>query len=304
MGNLAALTTGAAMIYPSDAFDPALALRAVSEEGCTALYGVPTMFIAMLGLPHLSQTDVSSLRTGIMAGSLCPAATMRAVMDRLNLSEVTIAYGMTETSPVTTQTSTDDPLVKRIETVGRVHPHIEAKIVGSDGKTLPRGEQGEYCARGYAVMHSYWGDPGKTAEVIDDDGWMHSGDLAVMDEDGFVSITGRIKDMIIRGGENIYPKEIEEFLRSHPEVSDAQVFGVSSGKYGEEVCAWIIPKEGVDLGSDDLMDYCKGQIAHYKVPRYIRMVESFIMTVTGKAQKFEMRTAMEAELGIKASNQA
>lgn len=297
MGNLAALTTGAAIVYPSDAFDPALALQAVAKERCTALYGVPTMFIAMLERAELAKPDVSSLRTGIMAGSPCPAATMRAVMEKLNVTEVTIAYGMTETSPVTTQTSTDDPLSKRVETVGRVHPHIEAKIIGLDGETKPRGEQGEYCARGYAVMLGYWDDKEKTDEAIDEDGWMHSGDLATMDHEGFVSITGRIKDMIIRGGENIYPREIEEFLLTHPEISDAQVFGVSDSKYGEEICAWIIGTGGAELAPDDVKAYCEGQIAHYKVPRYIRIVDSFAMTVTGKAQKFEMRRVMESELG-------
>jgi len=296
MGNLAALTTGAAMIYPSDAFDPVLTLEAVSAEGCTALYGVPTMFIGILGLPDLPETDVSSLRTGIMAGSPCPAATMRAVMSQLNMGEITIAYGMTETSPVTTQTQTDDPLVKRVETVGRVHPHIEAKIVGPDGMILSRGEQGEYCARGYAVMLGYWDDKEKTDESIDTDGWMHSGDLAVMDEEGFVSITGRIKDMIIRGGENIYPREIEEFLLTHPSILDAQVFGISSDRYGEEVCAWIIPKQGTKMTAEEVRTYCDGKIAHYKIPQYIKIVENFILTVTGKAQKYEMRKAMESEL--------
>ncbi len=296
LGNLASLTCGAAMVYPGEAFDPALALEAVAKEGCTSLYGVPTMFIAMLGLPNLADYDVHTLRTGIMAGSPCPVATMRAVIDKLNMSEVTIGYGMTETSPLTTQTATDDPLDKRVGTVGRVHPHAEAKIVGLDGATLPRGEQGEYCSRGYAVMLGYWDDKEKTDEAIDSDGWMHSGDLATMDEEGFVRITGRIKDMIIRGGENIYPREIEEFLLSHPAISDAQVFGVSDEKYGEEVCAWIIARDGQQLTDEEIKTYCKGQIAHYKIPRYIRVVDSFIMTVTGKAQKFEMRKLTEAEL--------
>ncbi|MBE5075108.1 AMP-binding protein [Erythrobacteraceae bacterium E2-1 Yellow Sea] len=296
LGNLASLASGAAMVYPGEAFDPALAMAAVAKEGCTSLYGVPTMFIAMLGLPNLADYDVSTLRTGIMAGSPCPIATMRAVIDKLNMSEVTIGYGMTETSPLTTQTATDDPLDKRVGTVGRVHPHAEAKIVGLDGATLPRGEQGEYCSRGYAVMLGYWDDKEKTEEAIDADGWMHSGDLATMDEEGFVRITGRIKDMIIRGGENIYPREIEEFLLSHPAISDAQVFGVADEKYGEEVCVWVIARDSQQLSEDEIKAFCKGQIAHYKVPRYIRIVDSFIMTVTGKAQKFEMRKAMEAEL--------
>jgi len=296
LGNLAALTSGAAMIYPDEAFDPSRTLAAVAAEGCTSLYGVPTMFIAMLGLRNLADFDVSTLRTGIMAGSPCPTATMRAVMDKLNMTEVTIGYGMTETSPLTTQTATDDPLDKRVETVGRVHPHAEAKIVGPDGEILPRGKQGEYCSRGYAVMLGYWDDKAKTEEAIDADGWMHSGDLAVMDDRGFVSITGRIKDMIIRGGENIYPREVEEFLLSHPAIFDVQVFGVSDDKYGEEVCAWIILKDGEMLAPDDVKAFCKERIAHYKAPRHVRMVESFVMTVTGKAQKFEMRKLMEDEL--------
>lgn len=296
LGNLAALTSGAAMVYPDEAFDPVQTMRAVQAEGCTALYGVPTMFIAVLGLSDLEDYDVSGLRTGIMAGSPCPTATMRAVMDQLNMEQVTIGYGMTETSPLTTQTATDDPLDKRVETVGRVHPHAEAKVVGPDGAILPRGQQGEYCSRGYAVMTGYWDDAEKTAEAIDDEGWMHSGDLAVMDDDGFISITGRIKDMIIRGGENIYPREIEEFLLTHPSISDVQVFGVSDDKYGEEVCAWIILNPQAELSGDEVKAFCKGQIAHYKVPRHIKMVDDFVMTVTGKPQKFEMRKMMEQEL--------
>ena len=296
LGNLVALTSGAAMIYPGEAFDPTLALEAVQAEGCTALYGVPTMFISILNLPDLATYNVSTLRTGIMAGSPCPTATMREVMDQLYMHQVTIAYGMTETSPITTQTATDDPLEERVSTVGRVHPHAEAKVIGSDGQTLPLGVQGEYCSRGYAVMLGYWDDAEKTAEAIDADGWMHSGDLATMDAKGYVRITGRIKDMIIRGGENIYPREIEEYLLSHPSIADAQVFGVSDEKYGEEVCAWIIAKPGAAIGEPDVIAHCKGQIAHYKVPRHVRIVEAFTMTVTGKAQKFEMRKAMEAEL--------
>ncbi len=296
LGNLAAVTTGAAMVYPAEAYDPRLVLEAVEAEGCTALYGVPTMFITILNQPDLQDFRVSTLRTGIMAGSPCPIATMRSVIDRLNMHEVTIAYGMTETSPITTQTATDDPLEERVSTVGRVHPHAEAKIVGPDGQTLPIGEQGEYCSRGYAVMLGYWDDPEKTAEAIDADGWMHSGDLATMDDKGYVRITGRIKDMIIRGGENIYPREIEEFLLAHPQIADAQVFGVPDEKFGEEVCAWVIPKAGAAISPDDVVAHCKGQIAHYKVPRHVRVVESFVMTVTGKAQKFEMRKIMQAEL--------
>lgn len=300
LGNMAALTSGAAMVYPGEAFDPATVLQAVEAEGCTALYGVPTMFIAVLGRPELETTDVSTLRTGIMAGSPCPVTVMRQVIDRLGMREVTIGYGMTETSPLTTQTARDDPLEERVGTVGRVHPHAEAKIIGPDGQTLPIGEQGEYCSRGYAVMLGYWDDPARTAEAIDGEGWMHSGDLATMDAKGYVRITGRIKDMIIRGGENIYPREIEEYLLTHPHVADAQVFGVSDEKFGEEVCAWVIARAGAALGPDDILAHCRGRIAHYKVPRYVRVVENFAMTVTGKAQKFEMRRMMETELGIAA----
>ena len=298
LGNLAALTSGAAMVYPGEAFDPAAVLQAVAAEGCTALYGVPTMFIAVLGRPELATTDVSTLRTGIMAGSPCPVTVMRQVIDKLGMREVTIGYGMTETSPLTTQTAVDDPLEERVGTVGRVHPHAEAKIVGPDGQMLPIGVQGEYCSRGYAVMLGYWDDPAKTAEAIDAEGWMHSGDLATMDAKGYVRITGRIKDMIIRGGENIYPREIEEFLLTHPQIADAQVFGVSDEKFGEEVCAWVIARAGAALEPNHVLDHCRGRIAHYKVPRHVRVVESFAMTVTGKAQKFEMRRMMEAELGL------
>lgn len=300
LGNLAALTSGAAMVYPGEAFDPAATLAAVAAEGCTALYGVPTMFITILGHPALADYDVSTLRTGIMAGATCPVTAMRGVMDKLNMREVTIGYGMTETSPLTTQTATDDPLTERVETVGRVHPHAEAKIIGPDGATLPRGEQGEYCSRGYAVMLGYWDDPEKTAEAIDADGWMHSGDLATMDDNGYVRITGRIKDMIIRGGENIYPREIEEYCLTHPAIADAQVFGVPDAVYGEEVCCWVIPRPGAGLQPEDVIAHCKGKIAHYKVPRHVRIVDSFIMTVTGKAQKIEMRKVMEAELSATA----
>ncbi|AEG49534.1 Long-chain-fatty-acid--CoA ligase [Sphingobium chlorophenolicum L-1] len=298
LGNLAALTSGAAMVYPGEAYDPTLVLQAIEAEGCTALYGVPTMFIAILARTDLDSYNVSTLRTGIMAGAPCPATTMRQVMDQLNMREITIGYGMTETSPLTTQTATDDPLEERAGTVGRVHPHAEAKIVGPDGKTLPIGEQGEYCSRGYAVMQGYWDEPERTAEAIDADGWMHSGDLAVMDEKGYIRITGRIKDMVIRGGENIYPREIEEFLLTHPQIQDAQVFGVADEKLGEEVCAWVIAKPGAELSVDGVLAHCRGNIAHYKVPRHVRVVPRFPMTVTGKAQKFQMRKMMETELRI------
>ena len=296
LGNLAALATGAAMVYPGEAYDPVLALKAVEEEGCTALYGVPTMFITILNQPDLANYNVSTLRTGIMAGSPCPITTMREVIEKLNMRDVTIGYGMTETSPLTTQTATDDPLEERVSTVGRLHPHAEGKIIGPNGETLPIGQQGEYCSRGYAVMLGYWDDAEKTAEAIDAEGWMHSGDLATMDEKGYVRITGRIKDMIIRGGENIYPREIEEFLLTHPQIRDVQVFGISDEKYGEEVCAWVIARDGHSLTAEDITSYCKGNIAHYKVPRYVEVVETFIMTVTGKAQKFEMRKVMEQRL--------
>ena len=296
LGNLASVTSGAAVIYPADAFDPVAVLEAVEAEGCTALYGVPTMFITVLNHPALATTRIQTLRTGIMAGSPCPLVTMREVMDRLGMTEVTIGYGMTETSPLTTQTSTDDPIEAKVGTVGRVHPHAEAKVVGPDGEVVPLGQPGEYCSRGYAVMLGYWDDPQRTAEAIDVEGWMHSGDLATMDEAGYVRITGRIKDTIIRGGENISPREIEEFLLTHPDIADAQVFGVADDRLGEEVCAWIIARPGASLNTDDVLAHCRGRIAHYKVPRHVRLVSAFAMTVTGKAQKFEMRKMMEAEL--------
>ena len=296
LGNLASVTSGAAVIYPADAFDPVAVLEAVEAEGCTALYGVPTMFITVLNHPALATTRIQTLRTGIMAGSPCPLVTMREVMDRLGMTEVTIGYGMTETSPLTTQTSTDDPIEATVGTVGRVHPHAEAKVVGPDGEVVPLGQPGEYCSRGYAVMLGYWDDPQRTAEAIDGEGWMHSGDLATMDEAGYVRITGRIKETIIRGGENISPREIEEFLLTHPDIADAQVFGVADDRLGEEVCAWIIARPGASLNTDDVLAHCRGRIAHYKVPRHVRLVSAFAMTVTGKAQKFEMRKMMEAEL--------
>jgi len=296
LGNLAAVTSGAAVVYPSDSFDPQAVLDAVGAEGCTALYGVPTMFITLLNHPALAMARTDTLRTGIMAGSPCPLATMREVMTRLHMDQVTIGYGMTETSPLTTQTATDDPIAYRVGSVGRVHPHAEARIIGLDGQTLPRGQQGEYCARGYAVMRGYWDEPARTADAIDAEGWMHSGDLATMDEQGYVRITGRIKDTIIRGGENISPREIEEFLLDHPHIADAQVFGVADARFGEEVCAWVIARPGTSLTAEDVVAHCRGRIAHYKVPRHVRVVSAFTMTVTGKAQKFEMRRAMEAEL--------
>ncbi len=298
MGNLGALTHGAAMVYPGEAFDPLTTLQAVAAEHCTALYGVPTMFIAQLDHPRFAEFDLSSLRTGIMAGSPCPTAVMTAVMTRMNIRDVTIAYGMTETSPVSFQTAVDDPLDCRVGTVGRVHPHCEVKIVDVAGRIVARGETGELCTRGYPVMLGYWGDEARTREAIDAAGWMHTGDLATLDDAGYCRIVGRIKDMVIRGGENIYPREIEEFLHRHPAIADVQVVGVPDAKYGEELCAWIVLRPGQSLTDDALRAFCRGQIAHYKIPRHIRFVDGFPMTVTGKIQKFLIREAMVKELAI------
>ena len=299
MGNLACSVFGATMVVPSPTFDPEAVLRALQDERCTSLYGVPTMFVAQLGHPGLADFDLSSMRTGIMAGSPCPTEVMRRVIDDMGMSEVTIAYGMTETSPVSTQTSTDDSVEHRVSTVGRVLPHVESKIVDPDtGELVPRGEGGEYCTRGYHVMLGYWNDPEKTADAIDADGWMHSGDLATMDDDSYVNIVGRIKDMIIRGGENIYPREIEEFLCSHPAIADAQVIGVPDEKYGEELMAWVQLAPGGELTEDELRDFCRDKIAYFKVPRYIKFVSEFPMTVTGKVRKVEMRDKSIAELGL------
>jgi fatty-acyl-CoA synthase len=299
LGNLACLTHGATIVYPNDAFDPLSVLQAVQDERCTGLHGVPTMFIAELDHPRFAEFDLSTLRTGIMAGSPCPIEVMKRVVSDMHMSEVTIAYGMTETSPVSCQSTTDTPLEKRVSTVGRVQPHLEVKIADPEnGKPVAIGVTGELCTRGYSVMHGYWDDPQKTAEAIDREGWMHTGDLAVMDAEGYVNIAGRIKDMVIRGGENIYPREIEEFLYRHPAVQDVQVIGVPDRKYGEELCAWVIRRPGASVTEDELRDFCKGQIAHYKIPRYIRFVESFPMTVTGKVQKFRMRELMKDELKI------
>ena len=302
MGNLACSVFGATMVVPSPTFDPEAVLRALQDERCTSLYGVPTMFVAQLGHPGLADFDLSSMRTGIMAGSPCPTEVMRRVIDDMGMGEVTIAYGMTETSPVSTQTSTDDSVEHRVSTVGRVLPHVESKIVDPDtGELVPRGEGGEYCTRGYHVMLGYWNDPGKTADAIDADGWMHSGDLATMDDDGYVNIVGRIKDMIIRGGENIYPREIEEFLYSHPAIADAQVIGVPDEKYGEELMVWVQLAPGGELTEEELRDFCRDKIAYFKVPRYIKFVSEFPMTVTGKVRKVEMRDKSIAELGLDAS---
>lgn len=293
LGNLACFTHGATIVYPNDGFDPITVLEAVQAEKCTGLHGVPTMFIAELDHPRFAEFDLSTLRTGIMAGSPCPIEVMKRVVRDMHLSEITIAYGMTETSPVSCQSDHETPLEKRVATVGKVQPHLEVKIVDPEsGETVARGISGELCTRGYSVMHGYWGDEAKTREAIDAEQWMHTGDLATMDDEGYVNIVGRIKDMVIRGGENIYPREIEEFLYRHPKVQDVQVVGVPDIKYGEELCAWIIVKPGAALVEDEVREFCKGKIAHYKVPRYIRFVPAFPMTVTGKIQKFKIRDEM------------
>ncbi|GAA5169203.1 MULTISPECIES: AMP-binding protein [Halomonadaceae] len=299
MGNLGCMTHGAAMIYPGEGFDALATLTAVAEERATALYGVPTMFIAELEHPEFARFDLSSLRTGIMAGSICPIEVMRQVIDKLHMQEVSICYGMTETSPVSLQTQTDAPLDKRVTTVGTIHPHQEVKLVDpSTGRIVAHGERGELCTRGYSVMLGYWQNPEATDKAIDDAGWMHTGDLAQMDAEGYVAITGRIKDMIIRGGENIYPREIEDFLYTHPAISDVQVIGVPDGKYGEEVMAWVKLVDGQQLDEEALRAFCQGRIAHYKVPRYVKFVDDFPMTVTGKIQKFKMRETATQELGL------
>ena len=293
LGNLACFTHGSTIVYPNDGFDPLTVLETVQAEKCTGLHGVPTMFIAELDHPRFAEFDLSTLRTGIMAGSPCPTEVMKRVVRDMHLSEITIAYGMTETSPVSCQSDAGTPLEKRVSTVGKVQPHLEVKIVDPvTGEITPPGVSGELCTRGYSVMHSYWGDEAKTREAIDDAQWMHTGDLATMDAEGYVNIVGRIKDMVIRGGENIYPREIEEFLYRHPKVQDVQVVGVPDVRYGEELCAWVITKPGQALTEDELREFCKGQIAHYKVPRYIRFVQAFPMTVTGKIQKFKIRDEM------------
>jgi fatty-acyl-CoA synthase len=298
MGNLSCITHGAAMVYPSDAFDALATLEAVAEERCTALYGVPTMFIAELSHPEFRRFDLSSLRTGVMAGAPCPIEVMKRCVAEMNMREITIGYGMTETSPLSTQTLRDDPIERRVGTVGRVHPHVEIKIVDDDGRIVPRGTPGEFCTRGYSVMLGYWDEREKTAQAIDPAGWMHTGDLATMDEDGYCNIVGRLKDMVIRGGENIYPREIEEFLFRHPAIEAVQVIGVPDVVYGEELCAWIKLKAGASATAEDVQAFCKSQIAHYKIPRHIRFVDGFPMTVTGKVQKFVMREAMIKELGL------
>ncbi|MFJ8622982.1 AMP-binding protein [Kitasatospora sp. NPDC093550] len=297
MGNLAATSHGACMVIPAPSFEPGATLAAVAAERCTSLYGVPTMFIAELADSDFERHDLGSLRTGIMAGSPCPSEVMKEVIGRMGMAEVSICYGMTETSPVSTQTRVDDPVERRVSTVGRVGPHLEVKVVDpATGRTVPRGEPGELCTRGYSVMLGYWNEPERTAEAVDTARWMHTGDLAVMDEDGYLAITGRIKDMVIRGGENLYPREIEEFLYTHPDVLDVQVIGVPDPKYGEELMAWIRMREGArPLTAEAVREYCTGRLAHFKIPRYVHVVEEFPMTVTGKIRKVEMR---EAALGI------
>jgi fatty-acyl-CoA synthase len=305
LGNLAAVTHGACIVIPAPGFDPAATLRATSDERCTSLYGVPTMFIAELALPDFGDYDLTSLRTGIMAGSPCPIEVMKRVVSEMHMAEVTIAYGMTETSPVSAQTTADDDMERRVSTVGRVHPHVEVKIINPDnGLVMPRGEPGEMCTRGYSVMLGYWDEPEKTAEAIDAGRWMHTGDLAVMDTAGYLNIVGRIKDMVIRGGENVYPREVEEFLYTHPSIEDVQVVGVPDEKYGEELCAWVKLRPGAELTEEDVRGFCVGKIAHYKVPRYVRFTEDFPMTVTGKVQKFKMRETSVAELGLETASQA
>jgi fatty-acyl-CoA synthase len=299
LGNLACTTHGACMVVPGESYDPVAVLETVQAERCTSLYGVPTMFIAELDHPRFAEFDLSSLRTGIMAGSPCPIEVMKKVQSLMHMDEVTICYGMTETSPVSTQSRIDDPLDRRVSTVGRVHPHVELKIVEpASGAIVVRGTPGELCTRAYSVMLGYWNDPSATQAAIDEARWMHTGDLATMDDEGYLKIVGRIKDMIIRGGENVYPREVEEFLYTHPDVSDVQVIGVPSEKYGEEVMAWVKAKEGRIVTGEQLAEYCRGQIATYKIPRYWRLTDAFPMTVTGKIQKFRMREISVQELGL------
>jgi fatty-acyl-CoA synthase len=299
LGNLACTTRGACIVYPAEVFEPEATLRASAQERCTSLYGVPTMFIAELGHPAFADYDLGSLRTGIMAGSPCPIEVMKRVNSEMGIDQISIAFGQTETSPVSTFVRVDDTLEHRCETVGQVMPHTEIKIIDpSSGRIVPRGEPGEFCARGYLVMRGYWDDPERTAESIDAGGWMHSGDLATLDEGGYVRVVGRIKDMVIRGGENIYPREIEEFLHTHPEIADVQVIGVPDERFGEELMAWVIPRAGATLSEENVREFCRGRIAHFKVPRYVKFVESFPMTVTGKVQKFKMRELAIGELGL------
>ena len=299
LGNLTAITHGATMVYPSEGFEAEAVLAAVSEERCTTLYGVPTMFIAELEHPDFGSYDLSSLRTGIMAGSSCPIEVMKRVTSEMHMDEVGIAYGMTETSPASFQTAPDDSLERRVGTVGSIHPHVEVKIVDADGRIVPCGEPGELLTRGYLVMLGYWGDADRTAEAVDAAGWMHTGDLATIDAEGYCNIVGRIKDMIIRGGENVYPREVEEFLYGHPDIEDVQIIGVPDERFGEQLCAWIKLRDGTSVTTEQIQDFCKGQIAHFKIPHYVKFVDSFPMTVTGKVQKFLMREQMMQELELR-----
>jgi fatty-acyl-CoA synthase len=302
MGNLGCMTHGATMVYPAEAFEPKAVLQTIQEERCTALYGVPTMFITELADPDFPSYDLSSLRTGVMAGSPCPVEVMRQVIDKMHMSEVQICYGMTETSPVSFQTRADDTIERRVATVGSVHPHVEVKIIDpATGKVLPCGEPGELLTRGYSVMIGYWNNDEATNSAVDRAGWMHTGDLATMDEQGYAKIVGRLKDMVIRGGENVYPREVEEFLYGHPRVSDVQVVGVPDSKYGEELMAWVILKEGQSATPEEMAEYCRGQIATFKIPRYWKFVDQFPMTVTGKVQKYIMRQTAVDELGLEAA---
>jgi fatty-acyl-CoA synthase len=299
LGNMACTTHGAAIVIPGDSFDPLAVMRTVQAERCTSLYGVPTMFISELDHPEFKSFDFSSLRTGIMAGSPCPVEVMKKVQRDMHMPEVTICYGMTETSPVSAQSRVDDPIEKRVSTVGQVHPHVEVKVIDpTTGRIVPRGTPGELCTRGYSVMLGYWGDPHATREAIDEGRWMHTGDLATLDDDGYVKIVGRIKDMVLRGGENIFPREVEEFLYTMPGVSDVQVIGVPDAKYGEELMAWVKLRPGVHLTGEEIRAYCKGKIATYKIPRYYKFVDDYPMTVSGKIQKFKMRDASIQELGL------
>jgi fatty-acyl-CoA synthase len=304
MGTLGCATKGAAMVLPGEGFEPGAALTAISRERCTGVYGVPTMFVAMLDHKDFASFDLTSLRTGIMAGSPCPIEVMKKVVSLMHAREITIAYGMTETSPVSFQSHTDDPLEKRVTTVGRIHPHVEVKLIDAEGRTVGVGEPGEICTRGYSVMRGYWDDEARSREAIDAGGWMHTGDLGTIDAEGYCNIVGRVKDMLIRGGENVYPREVEEFLFTHPKVKEVQVFGVPDDKYGEEVCAWVVLKPGQSASEDEIRAFCKSRIAHYKIPRYVRFKEALPMTVTGKPQKFIMRDEMIRELGIKVQKTA
>jgi fatty-acyl-CoA synthase len=304
IGNLGCLTHGAAMVYPSEGFDPLATLETIAAERCTAVYGVPTMFIAEMDHPDFAKFDLSSLRTGMMAGSPCPIEVMKRAFSLMHLSEVVIGYGMTETSPASFASATDDPIERRVSTVGRILPHVEAKIIDAEGRIVPRGAAGELLTRGYLVMLGYWDDEEKTREAIDPAGWMHTGDLATIDDEGYCNIVGRIKDMVIRGGENVYPREIEEFLYRHPKIQDVQVIGVPDGRYGEELCAWVRLRDGESATLEEIRAFCQGQIAHYKVPRYVKFVDGFPMTVTGKIQKFLMRQQTIEELGLRVQETA